>query len=499
MKLSEPIEETGFFWLPEDPKTRLPGVLRISESGEATLQITNLNQDHAVKSITIGKESVSPKKDSKQKNPLSPPFSKHEFGAPFPELHHREFKRVDGMIKKGYVSLEDCYYSSQNYQSSGFTTSTIISRFVFSGVGYDAEEEITFSEIKFSMEGLDEWLGISGIQVDHNLGTERWQEGSIQYEPPEKIILSLPEDMEMIFGFDVSVPSGLSITEARISQKAYIRLKSTRLRPLEDFLPLIFILHRFFCFAIDETISLVSVTGYSSGITIGEKNREIPIKIYFKSPLYSKNKPRIHRHYMLFAYRDVEDKLEELIANWLQNHDSFKEAFNEYFAAKYGAYEYLEGEFLSLVRSIEVLHRKNTQDTEMPEEQFRDMLNVILENTPHDKRKWIEAKLKNELSLQKRIKKMLKPFQQFYGNERKRKSFINKVVTTRNYLTHFDGNLAEDAAKGNDLWALSMKLETLFRLHFLKMIGMDSTFIDNIVEKSRNLRQTLEFSEKDNS
>ena len=371
MKLSDPIEETGFFWLPEEPERQLPGVLRISESGEANLEIIDLSPEHALVAIRIGTSSDIPNKASTPQKPSTPPPSKHEFGAPFSELHFRNFKRVVGMIKKGSVTLEDCYYSSQNYQSSGFTTSTIHSNFVFSGVCYDAEDEITFSEIKFSVEGLEEWLGISGIHVDHNLGTKHWQKGSVRYEPPADILISLPDEMEMLFDFEMSVPTGLSVTEARISQKAYIRLKSTRLRSLDNFLPLIIKLHRYFFFAVDKKNSLISVTGYSSDITIDkEKKREVPIKIYFRSPSYFENKPRINRHYMLFTCQDVEDKFEEIIANWMQNHDVLKEAFNQYFGTKYGAYKYLEGEFLSLVRGIEVLHRKSSQGSEMPEEQF---------------------------------------------------------------------------------------------------------------------------------
>ena len=477
MKLSEPIEESGFFWLPEESKRKLPGVLRISESGEATLEIISLS--HPAESLR----------------------NTHQLGVPYLGELNRKFKRVVGMVKKGYVTLEDCDYYNQNFQFSGFTTSTIHSHFVFSGVCYDAEKEITFSEIKFSVEGLDEWLGISGIQVDHNLGTEHWQEGSVDFAPPEEIIIRLTDDMKMIFGFEISVPTGASITEARISQKANIRLKSTKLRPLDDFLSLIIKLHQFFCFTIDKTISLKSVTGFSCEITSGEKNREVPINIYYRSALYSEKTLKINQHDMLFFYRDIKDKIEEMLSNWLRKQELFKEAFNEYFAAKYGAYEYLEGEFLSLVRGIEVLHRKNSQDTEMPEEQFENLVSGILENTPKETHKWIKEKFKhaNELTLQKRLKEMLNPFQRFYGNEKKRKSFISKVVKTRNYLTHFDRNLAGHAAEGNDLWVLSMKLKALFRLHFLKMIGMDSTFIDNVVEKSRNLRQTLEFSENDHT
>lgn len=40
MRLSEPIEKHGFFWLPEDAKNQVPGILRISELGEVMLEIS---------------------------------------------------------------------------------------------------------------------------------------------------------------------------------------------------------------------------------------------------------------------------------------------------------------------------------------------------------------------------------------------------------------------------------------------------------------------------
>ena len=39
MRLAEPIEATGMFWLPEQPDTQLSGVLKISESSEITVDL----------------------------------------------------------------------------------------------------------------------------------------------------------------------------------------------------------------------------------------------------------------------------------------------------------------------------------------------------------------------------------------------------------------------------------------------------------------------------
>ena len=38
MRIGEPIETSGFFWLAEEPDFRVPGDLHISESGQARLE-----------------------------------------------------------------------------------------------------------------------------------------------------------------------------------------------------------------------------------------------------------------------------------------------------------------------------------------------------------------------------------------------------------------------------------------------------------------------------
>lgn len=39
MRLSEKFEKAGYFWLPTTPAEKVPGTLKISESGEAELEI----------------------------------------------------------------------------------------------------------------------------------------------------------------------------------------------------------------------------------------------------------------------------------------------------------------------------------------------------------------------------------------------------------------------------------------------------------------------------
>lgn len=460
MRLPEPIEKHGFFWLPDDAENQVPGILRISESGEVTLEVSYF---------------YDPMLDVLNK--------RRRLGYPPNGSEDWSINRIVGRIDDGFITLDKCVYVNWDKKLlGGISTSTIRANLAFIGADYNEGGDITFSKLEFSVEGLDEWLWISGIRWEWE-NNSSLMPTSIHYDLPEVIALNISDEIEMKFVFSWSTSNLRNITEARITQKAHISLVSKELRPIEDFLDLVFKLHLFLCFAIDKTVSLDSVTGYSSEITqeIGDGQKpEIPIKIYYRRAPYSEAKPEVHPLAMLFSYRNVADQLEEILTKWIQNYDISEPSFNLYFATMSGGQKYLDGKFLSLAQGIETLHRRNSQETQMPKDEFSNLKDKILKAIPEkEQRQWIDTKLKyaNELSLRKRLEQMIEPVKDFFGKPRKHKSFISKVVDTRNYLTHYDSQLESKAAHGEELGKLYRKLEALFQLHFLRLIGIDDNTI----------------------
>jgi len=97
----------------------------------------------------------------------------------------------------------------------------------------------------------------------------------------------------------------------------------------------------------------------------------------------------------------------------------------------------------------------------------------------------------NELNLRARLKQIVKSFETFYGSSKNCKSFINQIVNTRNYLTHYDINLKSSACSGAHLFDLCMKMECLFQLHFMKEIGFSNEQIGAVVENNYKFKQKL--------
>jgi hypothetical protein len=128
----------------------------------------------------------------------------------------------------------------------------------------------------------------------------------------------------------------------------------------------------------------------------------------------------------------------------------------------------------------------------LPEE-FTALKDQLLESCPSDKREWLKTRIAygNELSLRQRLVEMIEPFQALYGARQEVAAFIAAVVDTRNYLTHYDPRPSNRLITGIDLWRLCMKLEVLFQLHFLRLIGLSNQSITAIVDAVESIKWKL--------
>ena len=473
MKLSNPIEESGFFWIPEDPERKFPGILKISESGETTLEITSLSKIQVALSY--------------------PKTGKRLFGDPF-SATSTPFERIVGRSKRGYVTLEGCRVIGRSTRLSRAVIASILisARRAFIGVDYGKGSSITFSTFRFSVEGLDEWLSITGSQPEHVFEGDNL---TINFSPPEKIKICLPEqEMALEFDFNLSIHAGFNIAETKITQKAHISLKSSELRPLDDFLTVAYRITHFLCFVIGKTVSITSATGYSN-----EKGYEIPIEIFFRQNAMSEESLKIDRNEMLLSYGYIQNELQDMIVNWLKSYQKFERAFNLYFVYKAGIHRDSESEFLSLVQSLEAMHRRESQEKLMPDDEFESIRKDVLRIIPERRRSWMEDRMRyaNELSLRKRLTKMIEPFRKFYGSRSESDSFINAVVDVRNQIVHPDPELPKSSSDTKKTIVLCAKLQSLLQLHLLGIIGMDGKNIEKIIEENVVLRSNLKLSEND--
>jgi len=469
VRISEKYERDGYFWLPENPDRKIPGTLKIYDGGKIELELIGLLD----KDIAVSIKKCFGKEDD------------------------ADISRIVGQVEKdGPVTLENCIdIPSPNIGSKSIPKSLVHVEKAFCGIRYEQNESAKFNSMTFSVEGLDEWLGIRGINVAY--GDDKTT--TITCKPQKEMVYELMNGFKLHIGFGYKLLGFPHIVEAKVSQKAHLKLSSVnKERDFQDFIKIIRKITHLLCFAIDATVTISDVVTISdscfSEMPEG-KNSPVPIHIYYGSLPFSLNRPKIDPFRMLFKFSNIEDNV-EFFKKWLEVCLKIQPSINLYFSAVTGNYRYMDGRFLALVHALEVYHRRTSTDTEMGECEFTDLLDKLLSNCLEQHKKWLRGKLRygNEISLSQRIKRLIEPYKEKFGSSDKRKKLINDIVNTRNYFTHYSKCLEEKAVTGKDLYYICLKMEAIFQLHLLQQFDFDESKIEKILQNNYRFQRKIKSS-----
>ena len=457
MRLPESIETYGYFWLAEKPDNRLTGVLRISEKGDSSLEM---------------------------------------FGA-FDSPHNKPLQQLTGerlnilgvTDKAGPVTLIDCIVVQQQnvVNLELLSKSNLHVGCVFWGAHFDTEE-ICFWGMTFSVEGLNEWF------VFHHRPFSRDRDPtepmSVTYDQPEPITFPISDDLNLGY---MGAGMKSSLFEETITTEMSIRIESSRPRSFSEFMQVLQKVKSFICLAFDRTVSFTSITG-SWREPNAPYTPQDTVAIYGQFDPYDLPKEDISAGNFLISFDEMAHKIQEYLPRWLERYEEYEPTFNLYFTVSANRHMHLEGGFLFLVQGIESLHRRSSSKTRMPVEEFNSLLDAVLRSTPHTWRRWVQERLKyaNELSLRSRIRHMITPFNDLLGPKAAREAFVSQVVSTRNYLTHYDQGIENQAVTDpQQLLQLHSKLEALVQLHLLRLLGIDYDHIRNMATRYPPLRRKL--------
>ena len=458
MQLPESIETHGYFWLAEKPDNRLTGVLRISEKGEASLEMFGAFE-------------------SPHNRPLG-------------QLTRERLHVLGVTDKAGPVTLIDCIVVQQQnvVNVELLSKSNLYIGCVFWGAHFDTEE-VLFWGMTFSVEGLDEWFVFHHRPFSHDGDPTGLM--SVTYNQPEPIRFPISDDLNI--GFHMVAGTESSLFEQAITTKMSISIQSSLRRSFSDFIQVLRKVKNFICLAFDRNVSFTSITGAR-----WEPNAPYTpydtVVIYGRFDPYDLRKENISVGNFLMSFDEIAHNIQEYLPRWLERYEEYEPTFNLYFAVSANRHMHLEGGFLFLIHGIESLHRRSSSETRMAEEEFSSLVDVVLKGTPDTWRSWIQERLKyaNELSLRSRIRQMITPFNDLFGLETEREAFISRVVGTRNYLTHYDQGIKSQAVTdAEQLLRLRSKLEALVQLHLLRLLEIDHDHIRQMATQYPPLRSKL--------
>ena len=457
----ESFEYAGFWWLPDNPKKQISGTLKFNFREGITLDLVGSFKEMQ----DLGK-SLEP-------------------------------KIILGFTSNGKkITLYNCYEIHSHMSLPGFLSTSFIASVAFVGHHFEKEESILFNSLSLNYSHLEEWTRITGFQMRMVTDTsDHLVKHEVSYVFPEKVETKV-NDIKISFDYNFS-DSGDRIKEYKLEQTTFIKIEPPTPLHFNDYLSNIcYHLQNFLSLGAGKAIYPLIIKGKNENCKIELEAGRITyndIDVYYPIKNFLDTSKKLHPLDTFFFFGDIKDNFEAYLNNWFKRSEVIQPVYDLYFATMYSPKMYLQYEFLALTQALEAYHRRVHKGEYITEKDYPGICNILTNAIPitldEDFKTALKERMKylNEFSLRKRLKETLDKLGDVVNflipNQ---ENFIDDIVNTRNFLTHYDKSLEGKEKKGQELYNLIERMKFVLEICFLIEMGMPGDKIK--VLASRNQR-----------
>jgi hypothetical protein len=452
--MREEISYNGLWWLPEKPDDQITGTLTFNPENGSVLSL-------------IGR-----------------------FGDMLSIMESLQPEIINGFTTTGKkITLLKCYEVNRSGSFPGMQTSIIHANLLFIGANYVRKEDIKFDKVCAKLKNLDEWLGISGLEIKYDFDNHST---SINYRLPDSIDFEINDNYMAKFNFTAKNPS-MSIfnKKAVIEQSAQliIESKEQKLYDYNDFLNVIFTFQMFLTLATFEASYPLEIEFYSPDVYLEFDSKKFPepITLYYASSIKSKNKDLIPWD-MLFMYQDISTNFQTIIKLWYNSQDKLNSILGLFLNTFYNPRVFNENTFLNLAQALESYHRRFYKNNVLDKSDHKLRIDEIINGVDDKYKEWLKTKLSfsNEPSLFERLTELLSEHTNTTISKMINvpEAFLKNIRDSRNYYTHFDKSTEGKASKGQDLYYLTEKMKVILTCCLLHATGFDKTLIEKLLSRN---------------
>jgi hypothetical protein len=383
------------------------------------------------------------------------------------------------------ITLVSCLVSGASISAPGYAVERYRAQMMLIGCHISDRQSLRFREFRIRFWNLEECIGEDAVVTN-------WH----KFQAPMMVTAQFPKQLRVnVEGTEVVTdhvihPFGHRFVEQGFRQKAYFTLVTPEPMSVQEILGGRGIgrsLHTLLEFAADSRLPVTELFVReftnpplpSSEEELVDEGSPEPVQVLMSQgdvlPPPSRRLPSD----MIFNISLLEASWEECLRRWHLARIRFGPTFDHFFSLPRITGLPAEHRFLNLAQALESYHRRSHPNaTREPEAEFASRLKRILDLLPNeDDQKWLSGELtySNEVKLRTRLKQMydLMPHavQQRLGS---RKDFAKRVTDTRNYMTHFNPDLAKSAVTApKELWRLGDQLALVLRIAFLMVLDLD--------------------------
>ncbi len=337
-----------------------------------------------------------------------------------------------------------------------------------------------FESLALELTDFGAWVGRDPFREEARAGSVHGRHSyTLVYDQPSRIVFQLDD-----IGAEIAITSRISQNNSfqarRQTHTDFLEIKSLEPKPFEWY------------FELSERIrSLLSLlngraTYYEriqccvSAERIGEGDEALWKREYVdliqRHGAATVRRKRLNPFEVPFSLKRIEAEFGGVIKSWFASSNQLRNVQSLFFGNLLGEGVPLEFQFLSLIQALEAYHRTSTENCYLGAEEYvrvrQQLTNSIPEDVPKGLRESLKSRIKfgNEYSLRKRLNVCINTLHAdvkqlvLKGD----KDFVEKVVLTRNYLTHRDEGQRSCIMSSKETMETILQLRLL--LHYLLLL-----------------------------
>ena len=388
------------------------------------------------------------------------------------------------------VTLRNCQQTEKPLLLS--TGSRYHIELVFIGRHFQRPGQIKFRAVYLWLHNFDEWLNSSGFTLPTSFNRE---EMHIEYCRPKDVELHANASRRLSAGFSVYGPKYTTVQKSiELRQAAYLKVERKSGKDLRDYMATSRTVQTFLALAIRGTV-------YPRKVMAVYRDERTTIDVFFV-PTLRPESSLTSLVDMVFSYPDVSSEIDSMMNLWFRKWPRLEPLCNIYLGVLYGKELYMENRFLGMVQILETYHRRFIGGQYQNKEEFEKsvypaLVEAIPDHINREYRDSLKGKISfaHEYSLRKRLRDLIRRVPEtikgeIFGDANEAEGrFVEKVVATRNYLTHYTKELESVAVTGEKLYWFYVKLRIMSETMFLREMGIPPKRIERFLMKNDGYRQ----------
>lgn len=435
------LEDRGFFWWSDVriPKTQfapscaISGTLKIDDAGHIQLEIDGRLPGKA-----------RPRSELETANIQGLLKGKGEYVLLGRVSRNGETYRTHNVSYESYIAL-NCLVSDRPFRA-------------------DNEKPLAFRSIKLSLKGFEEWVWLRAISVNRKrsrLLASYKAEKDLKFDTAYGL-LSVEYDMAGPM-WGKSRNHKLALTE-----EAAFRFSPKKMASLES-------CQKYYQW-LEELVILLTDSDrkldWPQLISADGRQRS---RLYFLRDTV--DAPPLGAHHCLVNFRTVKDDIGTLFSNFIEKRERFGPGFYLYLGTRRGIKMFIEHRFVNLIWGLEAFDRRGRGRVQNGALEVK-IERILGQVQGRRDRKWLQMRLRNaaEPDLEQRLYELFSDLPMALNMSGLRK-FCHECAGRRNDISHFGGTRDKTTKYDDFLEDLHKKanaLASLYHLHLLKEIGLDS-------------------------